>query len=132
VLRTASNSKGSTRTTADGRFEARLEDGGWIVFDSLTGKPARIGNGIRRGLTERRALAWAVRLNENAAKFEREPMFQPGDRVRLSELGRERCPRYPDRAGTVTSYCRGPNALRVLFDGRKTGVMIHASYLEQS
>lgn len=117
------------REAADGRFEARLADGGWIVFDNLTGKPASVGNGIKKGLTERRANVWASRLNGNAARLQRDSTFQSGDRVRLSELGRERFPRFPDRVGTIVGRSRVSNALCVLFDGRKTREMVHSSYL---
>jgi len=53
-----------------------------------------------------------------------------GDRVRLSELGRRRCPRISADRGTIVGFTRRSTGARVLFDGRKSAVLFHASYLE--
>ena len=54
--------------------------------------------------------------------------FAPGDRVRLSELGRERCPKLPTAAGVVAGFS-GVSAVQVLFPSRKTVIKLHASYV---
>ena len=56
--------------------------------------------------------------------------FNIGDRVCHSELGRDRCKSDPDRIGTVTSYSRNASAVLVRFDGRKSSIIMHTSYLE--
>ena len=55
----------------------------------------------------------------------------PGQRVRLSELGRQRCPKLKLKsdAGIVLSRL-GTNAVRILFQGRKQPVTLHVSYME--
>jgi hypothetical protein len=55
----------------------------------------------------------------------------PGQRVRLSELGRQRCPKLKLKsdAGIVLSRL-GTNAVRILFQGRKQPVTLHVSYIE--
>jgi hypothetical protein len=55
--------------------------------------------------------------------------FKLGSRVRLSKLGRTRCPTMPGH-GTVVGFSRRSTALQVLMDGRKTPAMLHLSYLE--
>lgn len=52
-----------------------------------------------------------------------------GARVRMSQLGRERHPKYGDREGLIVG--RGtPSSWRVKFDDRKTVQAIHRDYLE--
>jgi len=55
----------------------------------------------------------------------------PGQRVRLSVLGKERCPRMrlKSDAGVVLSKAGG-NTVRILFDGRKRPITLHLSYIE--
>jgi len=55
--------------------------------------------------------------------------FKLGSRVRLSKLGRARCPTMAPR-GTVVGFSRRSTALQVLMDGNKTSVLLHLSYLE--
>lgn len=55
--------------------------------------------------------------------------FHIGERVRLSELGRSRHPRMPDVLGTVASGSSSPNSVSVLFDGRRSPVLPHRTYL---
>jgi hypothetical protein len=55
--------------------------------------------------------------------------FKIGRRVRLSKLGRRRCPRLADRPGTVVGYSRFNSAVKVIFDGNKSATSLHASYL---
>jgi hypothetical protein len=54
-----------------------------------------------------------------------------GQRVRLSVLGKERCPKSSLKtdAGVVLGKC-GNNAVRILFDGRKQPITLHLSYIE--
>jgi len=52
-----------------------------------------------------------------------------GTRVRLSVLGKARCPRLKNDAGVILSRS-GPTTLRVLFNGRKNPVTLHQSYVE--
>ena len=60
--------------------------------------------------------------------------FSAGDRVRLSELGRSRFPARQNADGTVVVEKRrtGGNGVRVLFDGSKTPVRLHDSFIEPS
>jgi hypothetical protein len=55
----------------------------------------------------------------------------PGQRIRLSVLGKECCPKLSSKsdAGVVLGKC-GNNAVRILFDGRKEPVTLHLSYIE--
>jgi hypothetical protein len=55
----------------------------------------------------------------------------PGRRIRLSVLGKERCPRLnlKSDAGVVLGKSGG-SAVRILFDGRKQPVTLHLSYVE--
>lgn len=52
-----------------------------------------------------------------------------GDRVRMSEFGRERHPSYGMREGVVVGM-GSINSLRVKFDDRNTIQAIHRNYLE--
>ena len=54
-------------------------------------------------------------------------------RVRMSALGVARCPRLANRTGVVVSRGKGTHhlsAVRVLFDGFKSPVTLHRTYLE--
>ena len=53
-----------------------------------------------------------------------------GDRVRLSELGRERCPRIAAEGGLVVGFSVTGNTVHIRFDGHRTLSPIHVSYLE--
>ncbi|TKV73674.1 hypothetical protein FDV58_36305 [Bradyrhizobium elkanii] len=60
-----------------------------------------------------------------------EPIFQIGDRVHLSELGTSRLKKAPAKTGRVVGAGKASKlAFRVLFDGMKTPVSLHQSYLE--
>ena len=52
-----------------------------------------------------------------------------GMRVRLSDLGKERCPRLKGESGVILRRI-GPSTLRVKFDGRKSPITLHQSYIE--
>lgn len=57
--------------------------------------------------------------------------FEKGATVRLSELGRQRCPKLPHTEGLVIGFARSGRAFQVQFYGRVTAVTLHGSYLEQ-
>jgi hypothetical protein len=52
-----------------------------------------------------------------------------GLRVRLSVLGKERCPRLGNESSVILRR-NGLSTIRVLFDGRKQPVTLHQSYIE--
>jgi hypothetical protein len=54
---------------------------------------------------------------------------RPGQRVSLSVLGKERCPKIKSNTGVVVRR-NGPSTVRVLFDGRKQPLTLHLSYVE--
>lgn len=78
----------------------------------------RINFGKVRAVSNQRALA-------NASTF------GMGDRVRLSALGRERSPQMKDVPGTVVKISNLPSSVAVLFDGRRTPVLMHRAYIER-
>lgn len=55
-------------------------------------------------------------------------LFVVGRRYRLSDLGSQRCPKYP-KAGVIISVLKG-KSVRVRFDGRKQPVTIHRDYID--
>jgi hypothetical protein len=56
--------------------------------------------------------------------------LEPGQRIRLSTLGRERCPKLKSHTGVVTGKTEYSAAVRVLLDGHKTPLTLHTSYIE--
>lgn len=52
-----------------------------------------------------------------------------GARVRMSQLGRDRHPKYGDREGVIVGS-GSPSSWRIKFDDRKTIQAIHRDYLE--
>lgn len=60
-----------------------------------------------------------------------EEYFRIGDRVRLSQLGRQRMPRNKSTTARVVGYGRSDTRIRVVFDGSAYPVSIHVSYLER-
>lgn len=55
----------------------------------------------------------------------------PGQLVRLSDLGRQRCPKLKLKSDTgIVLSMSGISAVRVLFHGRKQPVTLHLSYIE--
>jgi hypothetical protein len=78
-----------------------------------------------------RARDWSNIKSEVSALLELESLLVPGDRVRMSALGRARHPKYGDRQGLVVS--RGPSAssFRIKFDERASIQAIHQGYLEK-
>lgn len=60
-----------------------------------------------------------------------EEYYRVGDRVRLSELGKERMPRNKATTAKVVGYGRSDTRIRVVFDGSAYPVSVHVSYLER-
>ena len=60
-----------------------------------------------------------------------EEYFRIGDRVRLSELGKQRMPRNRATTAKVVGYGRSDTRIRIVFDGSSYPVSIHVSYLER-
>jgi len=57
--------------------------------------------------------------------------FRIGDRVRLSELGRQRMPRNKTTTAKVVGFGRSDTRIRIVFDGSRHPVSLHVSYLER-
>ena len=53
-----------------------------------------------------------------------------GTRVRLSALGKARCPKMTRQAGFVVAKVDHSDALRVLMDGNKDPSTLHRGYVE--
>ena len=53
-----------------------------------------------------------------------------GNRVRMSALGAERCPILAGKLGTVVGGSVYNNSVSVRFDGNKSSITLHHSYLE--
>jgi hypothetical protein len=57
--------------------------------------------------------------------------YRLGDRVRLSQLGKQRSRRPTAETGTVVGLVNPHNtSIRVLFDGLKTAKSLHRKYIE--
>lgn len=65
------------------------------------------------------------------AQMSEEEPFRIGERVRLSELGRQRLPRNRATTAVVVGYGRTDSRVRVRFTGSANPVSIHVSYLER-
>lgn len=61
----------------------------------------------------------------------RQKTFKIGDRVRYSDLGRERFKYHANRIGTVIGYPTTASAVSVRFDGNKASVSVHIDYLQR-
>jgi len=64
-----------------------------------------------------------------APEDDAEPLKQ-GDRVRLSDLGMLRHPRYAGREARVVGGCKNPGSVRVVWEQSRTPVAMHRSFLE--
>jgi hypothetical protein len=53
-----------------------------------------------------------------------------GNRVRMSALGAKRCPILAGKLGTVVGGSVYNNSVSVRFDGNKSSITLHQSYLE--
>ena len=58
------------------------------------------------------------------------PTFKPGERVRLSELGRTQSPKMSSGRGVVVRKSAAGTRYIVRLDGRKTTVTLHETYIE--
>jgi hypothetical protein len=56
--------------------------------------------------------------------------YSVGDRVKLSALGKVRCPRLADKVGTVVGHSVYVSSVVVLLDGNRRSSTIHGAYLE--
>jgi len=58
--------------------------------------------------------------------------FKVGDRIRLSQLGKQRTRKPTTETGTVVGLVSSHNtgSIRVLFDGLKTAKSLHRTYIE--
>ena len=54
----------------------------------------------------------------------------PGRRIKLTALGRLRCPKLKNDTEIVISRSPQSNAFRILIDGRKMPITLHESYVE--
>lgn len=56
--------------------------------------------------------------------------LKPGTRVRLTALGKERSPRLKSHVGKIVTISLHTSTVRVLFEGRKSSVTLHVTYIE--
>ena len=56
--------------------------------------------------------------------------LQAGDRIKLSALGRERCPRIACKAGTVIGRKLNSRIVTIRFDGNRNPTSINYDYIE--
>ena len=61
---------------------------------------------------------------------DRDTELKPGERVRLSALGRERSPRIKNHTGIILAKTRRRDVVYVLLDGNKRPSTLHKSYIE--
>jgi hypothetical protein len=54
-----------------------------------------------------------------------------GRRIKLTALGKQRCPKLKNDTGVVIGKSPQSNAFRVLIDGRKMPITLHESYIEE-
>lgn len=57
--------------------------------------------------------------------------FEVGTRCRLSELGKSRSPKLASKVGRVFKKARTKTQVHLLFDGNKTRITLHRSYVER-
>jgi hypothetical protein len=69
-------------------------------------------------------------LRQRAVQMDDYEWLQPGTRVRLSALGRKRCPKMTRQTGVVVALLDRSDAVRVLMDGNKDPSTLHRSYIE--
>lgn len=61
---------------------------------------------------------------------DRDGEWKPGERIRLTVLGKKRCPRLKIHTGVVVGRTHRSDAVRILLDGRKMPITLHSSYVE--
>jgi len=57
--------------------------------------------------------------------------MKPGQRIRLSALGKARCPRVKVHTGVIVGEPLG-RGVRIMLDGSKTPITLHKSYIEHA
>ena len=57
--------------------------------------------------------------------------FRIGDRVRLSDLGKQRMTRNRASTAKIVGFGRTETTVRIVFDGSSYPISIHVSYLEK-
>jgi hypothetical protein len=53
-----------------------------------------------------------------------------GRRIKLTALGKLRCPKLKNETGVVIGKSPQTNAFRILIDGRKMPITLHETYIE--
>lgn len=71
----------------------------------------------------RHMLRWYVA--EYIVGHDRDNELKAGARIRLSALGKQRCPRIKVHTGIIVGRINRADAFRILFDGRKVPVTFH-------
>lgn len=56
--------------------------------------------------------------------------FKIGSRIRLSNLGKQRCPRITSETGIVVGKATHLEAVRLKMDGKKQLITLHVTYVE--
>lgn len=56
--------------------------------------------------------------------------LEVGARCRLTELGKLRSPKLASKVGSVSKKARAKNQVHLLFDGNKTPITLHRTYVE--
>src|SRR5579862_4471160 len=56
--------------------------------------------------------------------------LQIGSRCRLSALGSKRCPKLKSRTGVIVGISITGSSFRIVLEGRRQPVTLHASYIE--
>ena len=70
-----------------------------------------------------------MQLEIGMQEFEGDDL-EPGQRVRLTPLGVQRCPKFKSYTGVVVGVAKRGRAYRVQLDGRSMPTMLHESYIE--
>ena len=56
--------------------------------------------------------------------------LKPGTRIRLSALGKARCPRMKVHTGVIVGNPSGSEGVRIILDGSKKPITLHEIYIE--
>ena len=110
------------------------------AHDFGAGRHRRVGRLLGLGLMASSCLGFSlieIRTVPKRAKRGKQAKavgFRVGDRVRLSEFGKTRCPRTQRDVGRVVSVpepTKGGKTVGVHFDGNKRPTPVHQSYIER-
>jgi len=69
-------------------------------------------------------------LRQRAVQMHDVDEFEIGARIRLSPLGKRRCPKMTRRTGIVVATGVYRQSVRVLMDGNKDAITLHRSYID--